>query len=337
MPITGATGGIIGADSTPSAAPSAGCVTQITSTGCFCASSTHATVIVVAGGGGAGRGGGGGGGAAVVVACHPLPTSTIPVTIGAGGNGATGRAANGNDSVFGSTTPITSKGGGGGGGENNASNSATSGGSGGGGGDDGSAAPGGAVTTNTGCTRFGFSGGKGDHATGGGGGGAGGSGGKRGLAGMGACLLPLGIPKCMGEKGFVGGGGAGYDNNIACAANNAILAGPTARAATDTRSAPLASNNSQGFGGMGGGGQGAIVSPNFNPATPDCNASNSTAGTANTGGGGGANSTDGGSSTTGAAGGSGVIFVVKPGAATINSGVYNIKEQYAAVRGSRWI
>ena len=138
------------------------------------------------------------------------------------------------------------------------------------------------------------------------------------------------------DIGVVGGGGAGYDNNIACQANNAILAGPTARAATDTRSAPLASNNSQGFGGMGGGGQGAIVSPNFNPATPDCNASNSTAGAANTGGGGGANTANG-SSTDGSAGGSGVIFVVKPGAATINSGVYNIKEQYAAVRGSRWI
>ena len=36
-------------------------------------------------------------------------------------------------------------------------------------------------------------------------------------------------------------------------------------------------------------------------------------------------------------GGSGVVIVITPAAATLNSGVYNIKEQYAAVRGSRWI
>ena len=45
--------------------------------------------------------------------------------------------------------------------------------------------------------------------------GAGQGGGKRGLAGMGACLLPLGVPKCLGEKGFVGGGGAGKNNTFA--------------------------------------------------------------------------------------------------------------------------
>jgi len=335
MPMSGANGGLIGTDNTPSAAGD-GCVTAITSTGCFCSSSTHATVIVVAGGGGAGRSGGGGGGGAVVVACHPLPGSAIPVTIGAGGAGSGPTVgATGSDSVFGSTTSITAKGGGGGGGENNASNAGTSGGSGGGGGCDGSAVMGAAVATNHGCTRAGFSGGKGDHATGGGGGGAGGSGGKRGPAGMGACLLPLGIPKCAGEKGFVGGGGSGLDNNTASDANDAILAGPTARAATDTRSAPLASNNSKHFGGIGGGGASLITSPRFNPATPDCNASNATAGTANTGGGGGANGSP--TAFAGQAGGSGVIFVVKPGAATINSGIYNIKEQYAAIRGSRWI
>ena len=333
MPMTGANGGLIGTDNTPAAAGD-GDVTQITSTGCFCASSTHATVIVVAGGGGAGRSGGGGGGGTVVVACHPLPASTIPVTIGAGGAGSCVGATTGADSVFGSGTPITAKGGGGGGGSNSCSHAGKPGGSGGGGGDDGSAVNGASVATNHGCTRAGFAGGKGDHATGGGGGGAGGAGGKRGPAGMGACLLPLGIPKCMGVKGFIGGGGAGYDNNAASDANDAILAGPTARGATDTRSAPLASNNNKHF-GVHGGGASLITAPRFNPATPDCNVSNATAGTANTGGGGGANNNP--TCNTGQAGGSGTIFVVKPGVATINSGVYNIKEQYAAVRGSRWI
>ena len=330
MPMTGANGGLIGTDNTPAAAGD-GCVTTITSTGCFCASSTHATVIVVSGGGGAGRSGGGGGGAAIVVACHPLPGSAIPVTIGAGGAGAPGSATNGADSVFASTTSITAKGGGGGGGTNNAGQAGKDGGSGGGGGDDGSATMGLAVATNHGCTRGGFSGGKGDHATGGGGGGAGGSGGKRGPAGMGACLLPLGIPKCVGQKGFVGGGGAGRDNSAAGDAKDAILAGPTARAKTDTRMAPLSINNSKMMGGMGGGGASMVEAPGFNPATPDCNVSDGTAGVANTGGGGGAHF------PSGEAGGSGVIFVVKPGVATINSGIYNIKEQYAAIRGSRWI
>ena len=334
MPMTGANGGLIGTDNTPAAAGD-GCVTTITSTGCFCSSSTHATVIIVAGGGGAGRSGGGGGGGTVVVACHPLPGSAIPVTIGGGGAGSCTGATTGADTVFGSTTPITAKGGGGGGGSNSGTHKGKDGGSGGGGGDDGSACMGLSVATNHGCTRAGFSGGKGDHATGGGGGGAGGSGGKRGNAGMGACLLPLGVPKCMGEKGFVGGGGAGHDNTAASDANDAILAGPTARAKTDSRMAPLAMNNSKAMGGMGGGGATLIISPRFNPATPDCNVSNSIAGVANTGGGGGSNGTP--TNNTGKAGGSGTIFVVKPAVATINSGIYNIKEQYAAIRGSRWI
>ena len=77
MPITGASGGIIGADNTPAAAGD-GCVTAVTSTGCYTPTSTTATVIVVGGGGGAGTGGGGAGGV-MVVSCHPLPTSNVPV------------------------------------------------------------------------------------------------------------------------------------------------------------------------------------------------------------------------------------------------------------------
>ena len=331
MPISGANGGLIGSDNTPRIAGDA-CVSAITSTGTFCATSTHATVVVVAGGGGAGRSGGGGGGGTVIVECHPLPGSGIPVTIGAGGATAA-RGCTGSDSVFGSDTPITAKGGGGGGGENNSSNHGRDGGSGGGGGDDGSGKMGAALATNHGCTRAGFAGGPGDHANGGGGGGAGQGGGKRGLAGMGACLLPLGVPKCSGEKGFVGGGGAGKNNTFADGDKNAVLAGPTARAVTDHRKSPAALNNNSFMGGMGGGGATLLEAPRFGPATPGCNASASTAGGANTGGGGGAGNPTG---QAGQAGGSGVVFVIKPGTATINSGVYNIKEQYAAVRGSRW-
>ena len=146
MPISGANGGLIGSDNTPRIAGDA-CVSAITSTGTFCATSTHATVVVVAGGGGAGRSGGGGGGGTVVVECHPLPGSGIPVTIGAGGATAA-RGCTGSDSVFGSDTPITAKGGGGGGGENNSSNHGRDGGSGGGGGDDGSGKMGAALATN---------------------------------------------------------------------------------------------------------------------------------------------------------------------------------------------
>ena len=62
MPITGANGGLIGADNTPAAAGDP-CATAVTSTGCYSPTSTTATVIVVAGGGGAGTGGGGAGGA----------------------------------------------------------------------------------------------------------------------------------------------------------------------------------------------------------------------------------------------------------------------------------
>ena len=113
MPITGASGGIIGADNTPAAAGD-GCVTAVTSTGCYTPTSTTTTVIVVGGGGGACTGGGGAGGV-MVVSCHPLPTSNVPVTIGAGGPhvpSAEPSCGNGNDS---SVAYITSTGGGTGG------------------------------------------------------------------------------------------------------------------------------------------------------------------------------------------------------------------------------
>ena len=335
MPMSGANGGLLGADNTPVAGSAS--ATQITSTGCFNASSPTGTVIVVAGGGGAGSNGGGGGGGVVIVECHPLPGSAIPVTIGAGGAGSAGQSGTtGADSVFGSDTPITAKGGGGGGGSNSAPHKGKNGGSGGGGGDDGSSDAGFTVTTNHGCTRAGFAGGKGDHGTGGGGGGAGDSGGKRGKGGMGACLLPLGVPKCMVDNGFAGGGGGGYDSSVGdeSCGRNAVLVDDAcnARARPANRNAPTGINYSGFRGGMGGGGDAAVKTPFGNATTPNCMGSAATAGQANTGGGGGGNNGDG-----AIAGGSGVIIVVECGAATIKNGIYNVKEHYAAVRASRWV
>ena len=332
MPITGASGGIIGADNTPAAAGD-GCVTAVTSTGCYTPTSTTATVIVVGGGGGAGTGGGGAGGV-MVVSCHPLPTSNVPVTIGAGGAASQCfSACNGSNSVFGASAPITAIGGGGAGGSNSGPHKGKDGGSGGGGGDDGSAVPGGTLTTNQpGSQRAGFSGGKGDHGTGGGGGGAGGSGGKRGVAGFGRTLVPLGVPECIGEKGFVCGGGSGWNYNYGECISLAVIS--ACRTATPYAKFPYAVQGAAFGGGMGGGGAAdAGRIPNRHPLTPTCAVTNATAGIANTGGGGGSGKGAG----TSQAGGSGVVIVITPASATLNSGVYNIKEQYAAVRGSWWI
>ena len=111
-------GGIIGKDNTPSASDK---VTTITSNGCFNRTTATATVIVVAGGGSGGQGGGGAGGV-LITECHPLPASSVPVTIGAGGAARASSApyanpgTSGSNSVFGSSTPLTARGGAGGGG-----------------------------------------------------------------------------------------------------------------------------------------------------------------------------------------------------------------------------
>ena len=106
------------------------------------------------------------------------------------------------------------------------------------------------------------------------------------------------------------------------------------RTVTPYAKVPYAVNHAAFAGGMGGGGAAdAGRVPNRHPSTPACAVTNATAGIANTGGGGGSGKGAG----TAQAGGSGVVIVLTPASATINSGVYNIKEQYAAVRGSRWI
>ena len=117
MPITGAYGGIIGADNVHSPSKK---VTQVNSSGCFNRTMPTATVVVVAGGGGGSQGAGGAGGV-LVVACHPLPASAVPVTIGAGGGDQPAQGPIGNhgtDTTFGSATPLTAQGGMGAGGAN---------------------------------------------------------------------------------------------------------------------------------------------------------------------------------------------------------------------------
>ena len=111
-------GGIIGPVNTVTAAsctPLSANVTQITASGDFtvqCAplgGTRTGTVLVVAGGGGGGGsgayyGGGTGGGAGGYreLSSQPLPTSAIPVTIGAGASGGSGgsSSANGSNTVL---------------------------------------------------------------------------------------------------------------------------------------------------------------------------------------------------------------------------------------------
>ena len=100
-------------------------ITTFNSSGTFAAQpkSSQADILVIAGGGGGGGtlGGGGGAGGYREITAHPIPLSPVPVTVGAGGAGATSgtRGADGNNSVFGAGSPITSTAGGGGGRANN--------------------------------------------------------------------------------------------------------------------------------------------------------------------------------------------------------------------------
>jgi hypothetical protein len=145
------------------------------------------------------------------------------------------------------------------------------------------------------------------------------------------CLLPLGVPTCIGEKGFVGGGGAGWDYGFGSDACNAIVS--ACRTVTPYSRVPHAVQGHQFVGGFGGGGNAdAGRAPHRHPSTPACAVTNASAGSANTGGGGGSGK----GASTSQAGGSGVVFVIYAGTATINSGIYSIKEQYSAIRGSRW-
>tara|TARA_S200002703_G_scaffold152929_1_gene153888 strand:+ start:1368 stop:2732 length:1365 start_codon:yes stop_codon:yes gene_type:complete len=256
--------------------------------------SNKVSYMVVAGGGGGGSGYGGGGGAGGFregkcssdpYTDSPLdsgvglsvPATTYPITVGAGGTGATHPASggSGNNSIF---STITSAGGGGGGKEGGTNGA--NGGSGAGGG-----APGG--TGGTGNTPpvsppQGNDGGDGVGAPsyqGGGGGGA---------SAVGADGV---APNASG-----GTGGNGITTSIN--ASPVTRAGGGGGSHYPTPSAP----SSGAAGGSGGGGQGGSVGPN--PFTAGA------AGTTNTGsGGGGGGFNPGTGHQPAGAGGSGVVII----------------------------
>ena len=331
-------GGIIGADNTPTPSKK---ITTFTSNGTFNRTATTATVITIAGGGGGSRGGGGAGGV-LITECHPLPASTVPVTVGAGGSASSindCRASSGSNSVFGSATPLTATGGGGGGGTTQpAQSKGGDGGSGGGGGGDNPAEGG------VGTGAQGHDGGSG-YSTGGsgsgGGGGAdrqGGSGSLANPGGRGKDLTPYGVPNSLGESGFFGGGGAGSGD---CHPSNPYQApGQPGPRSPGHSGATRAAFKNVGEGGLGGGGNSSVGHP-LSCLSPTGLA---TAGTANTGGGGGGGhfmSTPGSApfqaNTMGQAGGSGVVIVIEsaPGSSA-NSGIYSLQAQYRDTSRSSW-
>jgi hypothetical protein len=246
-------------------------------------------VIAGGGAGGVANGGGGGGGAGGHRTSFPSPScnagtmqlspGSYPVTVGAGGAGATsptspggGTAFTGSNSVFAGSSTITSAGGGGGGTGNTSPNTGDSGGSGGGGGKTDQSSPGAGAAGNTPPVSppQGNPGGTGGHNSGGGGGGAGGTGGNS----------PSQNPPSPG-----GAGGNGTANSI------------TGAAVTLAGGGGGNSENGSG-GGAGPGGAGAGGGPAGSPAAGSA--------TANTGSGGGGADTPGGTSGSG---GSGIVII----------------------------
>jgi hypothetical protein len=183
--------------------------------------------LVVAGGGGGGRNdtqqaGGGGAGGYLSGSSSVFQSTAYPITVGAGGNGATSQAngSNGSNSVFSSLTSI---GGGGGGGLNgNAGTGAQSGGSGGGG---------------TGGTSN-YTGASGTSGQGNAGGNGGANGWERGGGGGGA--------SAAGASGFPGTGNGGNGSTWSDGSTYAGGGGGGVR-----------SDSTAGSGGTGGGGNGS--------------------------------------------------------------------------------
>jgi hypothetical protein len=192
--------------------------------------------LVVGGGGGGGRWGAGGGGAGGYrTDVINITIGSYPVTVGAGGAGATtnaGSSISGSNSVFGSITSL----GGGGGGSRDGDGTGKNGGSGGGGGSSGSG--GGSGTAGQG--NAGGTGGPNAPAyAGGGGGGAGGSG-------------------TASSTTVSGTGGAGLSNTIRTG-SPIFYAGGGGGSSLDPTSG--------GLGGVGGGGNG-IISGTATPGNP---------------------------------------------------------------------
>ena len=262
-----------------------------TGDGCFVVSSAGIVdYMVVAGGGGGGQriaGGGGGGGyreshSTPVSGCYsasplatptalPVSATTYPITVGAGGSGASGNptgnsGGDGSNSIFSS---ITSTGGGGGGyyaGPSPTDDAGNPGGSGGGGGSrSGAGAAGGSGNTPPVSPPQGNDGAQNNVCTGNGG------------AGGGAVAAAAATPSRAGGTGGTG-------------ATSCITASPVAYAGGGGGGGAPAG----GPGGTGGGGNGSPGS------------AGGTAGTTNTGGGGGGGK---GASFGGLTGGSGIVII----------------------------
>ena len=247
--------------------------------------STKVDYLVIAGGGGGGQTLGGGGGAGGSRTSFPSPgcnagafpvsAQTYPITVGAGGQGASNQvpqdSGNGSNSVF---STITSAGGGGGG--STVGDDGSNGGSGGGG-----SYGGGIGTGNTPpvSPSQGNNGGTGSQPAGLAG----------GLAGGGGGHGAVGEPANTAAPGNTAGdGGAGSANSI--------TGSPVTRAGGGGGGGSGADSTTGGAGAPGGGGTGANAAPA------------ATAGTANTGGGGGGGSGGNAVSVAGA-GGSGVVII----------------------------
>lgn len=344
--VTSLNGGIIGADNTPSPTKK---ITTFTSNGCFNRTVPTAQVVVVAGGGGGSYGGGGAGGVYVTGTCHPLPCSAVPVTVGAGGSESTDNGClggHGNNSVFATaSSPITAKKGMGGGGQVGEGGAvsclhdpghAFGSGSGSGLAPDYNGGRGSHPGSYGGCSPIyqGSPGGRVGNRSGGGGGACdigqgmgnpGTEGGSNG--GMGRDLTPIGVPTCLGDCGFFGGGGQ------AGSQGDPSNPGAIMRAFPD-KSSFLGKKQ------RGGGGAGIQGNPTI--LTVCCyKSSTNVAGTANTGGGGGGARYPGSApfpvDKKGGAGGSGVVIVLECVAgSSAKSGIYSMAEQYVHAKRSSW-
>ena len=289
-----------------------------TSPGTFCVSAgagdlAVAEYLVIAGGAGAGSYGGGGAGGFrhfTPLSCGPsveggsaVPVNLggIPITVGAGGTGATPVGGCGSNSIF---STITSAGGGGGGGPGC---TAVAGGSGGGNGsptsgaggtgntppvnpsqgqpggpggpiNGGAAGSGGGGALNIGSVNTTGAGNPGNY----GGSGKGGSGTFVNPAFVGPTAPSYGVPGPSPARWYAGGGGGNSANGYSGFGNTTPGCYPTDNGPRDT--APIGGG---GFGRGAGGNPSGPASPT--PLRPE------TAGTANTGGGGGAPVANGGS------------------------------------------
>ena len=221
MSNSGSNGGYIGFTQTPSLGD---LITQFTSPGTFNRGAPQGAVLVVAGGGGNwNNASGSGAGGVRFQPAHPLPASSVPVVVGAGGTGVPANPyapGNGGASQFGAASPIATVGGGSG--TNDGNYAGQPGGSGSG----ATYGPSGSQTTyGSGTTDEGSNGGNGyrlapQFGSRGGGGGKSGVGGNApsgpdgtpgGSGGAGSDYSPT-FGTQYGESGLFGGGGAGSNS-----------------------------------------------------------------------------------------------------------------------------